>query len=170
MLMELREHPVYEGVFVRPDGAVFFAATASPSEGGYHLVHVKYAPRKGEKMRDLKVRRHTLVLETYAGPANGRMALHGRLGPSVDTVENLRWGTAKENAADAMRDGAVARGAKHGQAKITLAQAMEIYRRYNAGESATPLGREFGLTAMSVCDLGARRTWAWMHDDQPANG
>lgn len=50
---------------------------------------------------------HRLVCEAFHGPApEGRpWALHGERGESVNTPDNLRWGTPKDNARDRVRDG-----------------------------------------------------------------
>ena len=50
---------------------------------------------------------HRLVCEAFHGPApEGKpWALHGPLGNQVNTPENLRWGSAQDNARDRSRDG-----------------------------------------------------------------
>lgn len=49
---------------------------------------------------------HTLVLEAFVGPRpDGLVCCHGDGNPQNNTVENLRWGTARENSQDALRHG-----------------------------------------------------------------
>lgn len=47
-----------------------------------------------------------IVLEAFVGPRpEGMLALHGPSGSLDNTVENLYWGTAQQNADDRKRDG-----------------------------------------------------------------
>jgi hypothetical protein len=48
---------------------------------------------------------------------------------------------------------------KNSQAKLTLAQAQEVYDRYKAGESGSSLAREFDISQPTVVDLAKGRTW-----------
>ena len=57
---------------------------------------------------------HILVLEAFVGPRpEGQCGLHWDDDRSNNSVENLRWGTRADNAADLVRNG------NHGQARKT---------------------------------------------------
>lgn len=73
---------------------------AHPNKGGHILVNIKY----GEKWRVRYV--HRLVLEAFIGPCpKGMETLHHDDVKSNNRLDNLRWGTRKENVADRLRNG-----------------------------------------------------------------
>ena len=74
---------------------------------GHPLVHLR---NKG-KLRTVRV--HRLVLEAFVGPCPaGHEACHWDDVPSNNKVSNLRWGTRKENKADAKRNGRISRNCR----------------------------------------------------------
>lgn len=99
------------------------------------------------------------------------MAFHG--GPPFESAEvrhldgdrknnapeNLAWGTAKENSMDKVLHGTLLLGEKAPGSKITDAQALEIRAKYDAGDSLSKIGREFGVTRSNICYIGKRKTF-----------
>lgn len=66
---------------------------------GYHTYTLQ---RPGFRVR---AKAHRLVLEAFVGPApDGAYALHADDNPSNNSLANLRWGTALENAQDRSRN------------------------------------------------------------------
>ena len=47
---------------------------------------------------------HRAILEAFVGVSEGSYALHWDDNPLNNTLENLRWGTASENAYDRERN------------------------------------------------------------------
>lgn len=93
-----------------------------------------------------------LVLETYVGPRpEGMLALHRDDDPTNNVLTNLYWGTHKQNAMD--------RRAKGSGFVLTEEQALEIRQRRLAGESGSALGREYGVSPQTVCDIYKQRYW-----------
>lgn len=158
MLIDVKEHPDYPGTLVGTDGTIYRRYDPVVSFGGYHTVKL---PITGGK--HVTIRRHTLVLETYHGPSNGRVARHGKLGPGDDSVGNLQWGSQADNCADTVAHGHSTKGERNAQAKLSAQGAMEIYQRYRAGESGSALAREFGISQPTVVDIAQRRTWRHIH-------
>ncbi len=153
MNIELEPHPIHKNIFVSPTGEVFKRLEVSNSSGGYHTVHVT---------TNKTVRRHTLILETYKGLSFGRVARHLDGNPANDSVENLEWGTQKENLADAILHGNTTRGEKNKHAKLTANQVLEIRRRLSEGESSICLVSEYRVSLGCICDISHRRTWSWL--------
>ena len=78
---------------------------------------------------------HRLVLETFDGePREGQVACHNNGEPTDNRLANLRWGTQKENVADAI---------KHG--------------RHNGRATRCPSGHEYTSENTYICGKGTRQ-------------
>src|SRR5204863_5764826 len=63
---------------------------------------------------------HRLVLLAFRGPApSGMIAAHGNGIPGDDRLENLRWATWEENAADMLLHGTDQNGARNHEAVLS---------------------------------------------------
>lgn len=112
---------------------------------------------------------HKLVCEAVYGEpkeyqaSNGTRMLqevcHGRLGALNNHPSNLRWGTRAENAGDMVKDGGVARGEKHGRAKLSEGAVRVIRKRADAGESLADLAREYTTPVTNVRLIVLRKAW-----------
>lgn len=154
--MLLKQHPRYHDVFLTETGLVFRRIATSLSSNGYHTVKLPLGSTSVQT-----VRRHVLVAETFVGPKPHPSAVvrHIDGNPGNDSPSNLEWGTQRDNCADTVLHGRSPRGERHGQVRITLGQAQEIYDRRVLGESGKALADEFGITQAAVCDLYKGRTW-----------
>ena len=65
--------------------------------------------------------------------------------------------TRKINHSHKLLDGTDSRGEKHGRAKLTNEQVLEIRRRSN--ETQRSLAREFGVAQTTIKDIIHRKTW-----------
>ena len=84
--------------------------------GGYLSVGIR---RPG--FRSSTVHVHVLICEAFHGPRpDGMMALHENDERHDNREENLYWGTPKQNAADAARNGRLRRGPDHPNWKAEL--------------------------------------------------
>ena len=102
---------------------------------------------------------HQMVLETYRGPCPpGMEACHRDDVQAHNHLRNLRWDTKRANAKDRSRNG-IGVGVTHGRCRLTEAQVYEIRRRADAGESATQLGKDFGIGQSHAHHIGSRRLW-----------
>lgn len=64
-----------------------------------------------------------------------------------DRLENLVWGTAKDNSQDSLRNGNTPTGERCKRAKLTNEQAKEIYRLWKEeAKTATELASQFGVS------------------------
>jgi hypothetical protein len=69
----------------------------------------------------------TMVLEAFTGPCPpGLEILHNNGNPADDRLENLRWGTHKENMEDREKHGRTARGERNGRYKLSPEQVRDI--------------------------------------------
>jgi hypothetical protein len=73
---------------------------------------------------------------------------------------HLRWGSARENHADAVRDGTATVYERCGQAKLTWALATEIRERYAAGGvTQAALGIEYGVHNSVINRIVHQQAW-----------
>lgn len=100
------------------------------------------------------------------------LALHKPLichNRSCINPDHLYAGTQKENMADRILDGTThhghtwSRGTKNGNARLTEAQVLDIYRRTQAGnEKQRDIAREYGITEMVVSKIKHGKAWNWL--------
>lgn len=104
---------------------------------------------------------HIVVCEAFHGPKpfQGAHAAHFDGNSLNNRAENLRWATAKENAADDLRLGKKLRGEQCYNAKLTDADVREIRRLVAAGETHRHVAALFGVSIPSISPIIARKTW-----------
>lgn len=121
----------------------------NPHRGGY--VNVSFSIGH-KRMRASYV--HHLVLEAFVGPCPEHCSLTRHLDrdPTNNRVDNLAWGTCRENELDAVRHGTHTRGEQNGQAKLTMEQVREIRA---SGASGTDLAARYHV-AQSTLSLARR--------------
>lgn len=118
---------------------------------GYRLVHLD-----GKKYRV-----HTLVLTAFSGPRPTGMQGRHLNGIKTDNrIENLKWGTPKENSEDSVKHGHTSRGSHRPSSKLTEEKVREIRSLVEAGDiSKKAIARKFGISDGTVRDIMSRRLW-----------
>lgn len=105
---------------------------------------------------------HLMVIITFHGPRPSRrhQARHLDGDAKNNRAGNLAWGTQAENEADKGAHGTAAYGERHGNSKISDADAAQIAERRRRGETSKALAREFNITPNRVWQIsvGMRRT------------
>lgn len=161
----------YEDRYMVSDqGRVFSMFSSHPRSGcilqpkkkarGYLTVTLYKDGRK----REAQI--HALVCEAFHGPKpEGNETLH-RNGKSNDNrADNLRWGTHKENAEDAIKHDVILIGDSHPLTKISDVQVLEI--RTLAKESNLTLkqiGSRYGIGKSYTWKLVSGYRRRRMHD------
>lgn len=135
------------------------------NDGGGYLGVALFSPTRKE------VKVHQLVLHTFVGPPLPEQECRHLNGMRDDNrVENLKWGTRKEQAADRKRHGTAAIHADHGMAKLTEAEVVMIrklygpprgrgYRRQVGVPTQAEIANLFGVAQTSVARIIANETW-----------
>lgn len=109
---------------------------------------------------------HRLVLEAFVGPRRaGRQARHLNGDRYDNRLENLAWGTAKENAADKVRHGTQRRGELVHTALLAEADVRVILDRLVRGDKHVTIADDFGVTADAVARI--HRGDNWRHVARP---
>lgn len=110
---------------------------------------------------------HRLVLEAFVETQpKGLQTRHLNGNPTDNRVENLKWGTYKENCADSIRHGTHViptnrvRGEKHPRAKVNEVEVKEIRSKYVPYlYSARMLAREYGIGRTAVLAIVNGKHW-----------
>jgi len=164
--IEWKLHPVLTDYEISSDGQVRRATKARTRHAG-HMPrgHVrggywayKLALPKGGKGTFWA---HRLVLEAFVGaqPTPSHVVAHYDGNPLNNSVENLRWATAQENADDLARHGSL-KGEGNGRSRLTAEQVLEVRSRYSGkyGEQSR-LAREYGLSASAMRSVLIGEHW-----------
>jgi hypothetical protein len=98
---------------------------------------------------------HRLVLQTFVGPCpDGHECMHLDDNPRNNKLENLKWGTRKENHSTIRR-----KGERNGRSKLTNEQVLIIRELVSYGNKQTLLAKDFNVTRTTIGHIVARRIW-----------
>lgn len=124
------------------------------ANSGYRFVSLSKA---GVKQRYV----HHLVLETFVGPRPPGAECRHLDGDKTDNrLENLAWGTKKENAADRLHYGNHQYGEKNPASKFTQEEAETIRRLYSLGEyRQIDLAEMYGVGQTCISKIVRRRSY-----------
>lgn len=101
-----------------------------------------------------------LVATAFIGPCpNGMVCCHRDDNPANNNLDNLRWGTIRDNSDDAIRNGRISRGSSHYNAELTEDIVREARTRVKAGESVWRLAEEFSVSKNALYIAVTRRGW-----------
>jgi hypothetical protein len=108
---------------------------------------------------------HRLVLEAFRGPCPaGQQCRHLDGNPANNRLDNLAWGTPKQDAADKIIHGTIARGERHGRAKLTDNDVRVIRRILADGGSQSLAARWFAVSKGTIQDIARGKNWRWLPD------
>lgn len=106
-----------------------------------------------------------VVCERVNGPppAAGMEAAHscGNGAGGCCTPRHLRWATPAENQADRIEHGTSNRGERHGLAKLTEAEVLQI-RALRGRMSQARIAAKFGVSQPAVSAIYSGARWSWL--------
>ena len=102
---------------------------------------------------------HRLVLTAFHDPPNGRITRHLNGRCQDNRLENLTWGTLKENCKDKLMHGKSPRGNGTGRAILSEQIIRDIRKCLDAGETALAVSQKFGIARCTVYGIKHRRRW-----------
>jgi len=128
---------------------------------GYPHVFLTLSPQKYKC-----VYVHHIVCRTFNGdaPTDQHQVAHNDGNILNCSAANLRWATAKENAADRVKHGTLVRGSKQHAAKLTENQVLEIRKMSRKGLKPKEIAKKFEVDGSLICHIMAGRAWAWLPD------
>jgi len=156
----MKQIPNYPGYFVTEDGRVWSERTNKGHGPGKFLVFrkrlsgrlaVSLSLKKG-KVVDRYV--HHLVLETYVGQCpEGMECRHLDGNPQNNRLENLCWGTHKDNELDKIIHNTHGKKLKEGEVRII------IYEYFTKLFTQKELGEMHGISRTHISYIVNRKTW-----------
>src|SRR4051812_17537545 len=104
---------------------------------------------------------HHLVLRAFVGPCPpGMECRHLDGDPTNNRLDNLAWGTPKQNSEDKIRHGTQSRGLDRWNAKLTPSKVRRIRRLYRTGLfSQTELGRMHKVHQTTIRNVVLKINW-----------
>jgi hypothetical protein len=105
-------------------------------------------------------RLHKLVLEAFAGPSNGLQARHLNGNKLDNRIENLAWGTAKENSMDKKSHGTLRgahKGERHHHAKLSDSDVLEIKELLKKGVKRKIIAAQYKIHTSTISNLKFRQ-------------
>lgn len=170
----MRTIPGFPNYSITKDGRVW--SKARKGSGGCNSVGRWLIPLKQngylfaqlwERNKGYRIGIHRLLLLVYIGPCPpGMECRHLNGNRSDNRLDNLCWGTRKENIQDAIRHGTHnclyrdRKGEKNGRNKMTEAGVRVMrYLRHIAKFSIKDLMWQFDSRKTTVKDICSRKTW-----------
>ncbi len=102
-----------------------------------------------------------LICEAFHGPRPEGATLVRHLDdvPINNVPGNLAWGDGADNAEDARRNGRLCQGESHGNAKITDADVVQMFKMRAQGQTGHAIGARFSMNRNNVNKILARKMW-----------
>ena len=130
-----------------------------PADNGRGYLGFSYW--KDGKPTTLRV--HSCVAKVFIGDisSEGLIVLHGKKGNSDNSLENLYWGTHRQNnGVDKVRDGTSNRGERCGTAKLKEADIYGIRELHSTGMLQREIADFFGVSQSVISHILRGKTWA----------
>ena len=107
---------------------------------------------------------HHLVLIAFVAPRPpGMICCHADDNPQNNRLENLRWGTYRENGADHKRNKRRNRTPRKG-AKLTVESVLLIRKLARLGWPQADIAAMFGVNRPTISAIEGRTAWGWLDD------
>ncbi len=155
----MEPYPYNTSYLITKDGRVWSKKRGKflslcPDTNGYPVVLLYHRGRRIMK------RVHRLVLETYIGDCpKGMETRHLDGNPQNNNLENLQWGTHRDNENDRIEHNR--RNYKtNGRAKLCLADIPEIKKMYFEGRFQKEIARIFGVGQAVISRVIRGQSWA----------
>lgn len=103
---------------------------------------------------------HSLVLEAFIGPRpRGMECRHLDGNPQNNKLENLKWGTKKENQHERIIHNTSNTGSKNGMSKLMDKDIIIMRTRYENGEFGTKIAEDYNMDISGIYKILRKETW-----------
>ena len=110
--------------------------------------------------KTLHAKAHNLVAKVFIpNPNNKPCACHIDGNPKNNRVENLYWGSQKENYSDSVKHGTYTHGEKHGNSKLNEKQVRVIKYCLRDGMTIKAIAKYFPVYWSVIGSIKCGRTW-----------
>ena len=157
----LAEIPGFPGYFACENGSIWSTKDTHRPAGTYHRMVLRVTKwgyldvglsRDGKRHTRLV---HILILNAFVGPCPRGMQTRHLNGDALDCrLQNLTWGTPKENTEDKKFHGTHPSGFTHPRNRLSEAAIREILTSRNKS-TASQLSQKFGVSVGHVRNIRA---------------
>ena len=160
---ERRPVPGYEGYYADRHGTVFgrMNRVLRPytDRGGY--LRVKLRAERSRACRPKRIPVHRVILMAFVSlpPPWSECARHLDGNRKNNRLENLAWGTARQNAHDRFAHGTVPFGEDIPTHKLTWEAVRRIRDMRATGATLVSLGEEFGVAHSTIGKVCRDESW-----------
>jgi len=114
--------------------------------------------------KHFRANRYMCELAHGAPPSPTHEALHtcGNGHLACVNPKHLRWGTSKDNSADALRHGTILRGERVASSKLRKDDVCMIRYMISQGVPIRNIAGQFGISPRTVSDIKRRKIWGWL--------
>ena len=111
------------------------------------------------RFNNKKISVHTLILLTFKGPMpeNCDVVRHKDGDPFNNRLDNLLYGTYRENEIDIYRQGKI-------KGKLTINQVIEIRKLFNTNLSLAAIGRLYGVHRRTISGIFCKVSYSWLSE------
>jgi NUMOD4 motif. len=164
----LKEIPGYQGYYATEDGNIislrsgFERILCQRIHKGYQHVQIRKGIGRDTKV---KVPVHQLVLSTFKSQkkSKGLVCRHLNGNPLDNRIENLEWGTVKDNFNDSIRHGTAVclrLGERHPHSKLKDNTVIKIKHLIDKGLSNRDIADMFSLKTYNINDIRTGKAWS----------
>lgn len=169
--VEFRHIPGFFGYCVGSDGSLWTAVLPNKQSRKFSLnwrLKSKWKTRDGyymvslwtEDRKERKIFIHSAVLLAFSGPRpTGYDSLHGNGDPSDNRIDNLRWGTRKENLADAKRHGRLLTRERNKMAKMSELRVVAVKALRDYGWTQRDIATVLGVSQPTIHAIVTGKRW-----------
>lgn len=133
----------------------------STNKEGYKFIKI------GVDKKKYSLQVGSVVLRAFKGlPQEDQMCCHNDGNPANNNIENLRWGNAKENAADKKLHGTNLEGCKHPMSKLKEEEVLDIF---NSKESGSYLSKKYNTSYSNISRIRKGNIWKNILNEKEVN-
>ena len=150
----IQKHSIGKRGFITTLSKDYHLLKPSQDKDGYFFV------RLAKNKQYFTKRVHRLMLEAFKGQALPYyQALHNDDNKRNNHIDNLRWGTHKENMKDKVKNGLQPRGMDSLNAKLNDKQVLMIKKLLTQGETTRKIAQIFKIGQRTVMDIKQGISW-----------